>query len=609
MEQNAPAVDLFDPIVESLRAYCDGEKGRIKALIDEDHLEEAERRLRALPALRDLLRRAESVATDYRAWHEGVFPPPASAHEAEAATPAELPEPAPQEQAPEQEASPENTVAETATESAAAAPEGETPSESAEAPTAEVSVVAPAASATASPAAETLDANALKAELERTLAPKRSESELTPKQLSQRNQLQREFTETCAKLRELDAKDSWSLEELARAKAHLCTLRALELELRPLRYDTQPIRDEIQYFGRLIGKHAGNGASNLATELATGKPSDWREYSRAFQCLAAGEWAAQWIREHPGNLDYRRVLNELASCGHIVYRIHQERRLPFDKQQEAFKKFIESIAGEAQIQCWMSPDSGGPKTDKVFKLAEGFQQKFQSDVVNRLKASQRELLLAELNDFVSAPYEGQDFIGVLAAKAQECLKAGTQPSNKKLRELLTPFASVLTGGDGQYKRLVEYVKLDALQDAQRDPQALRGKDPTADEITDEEHQRRMDALRGLLRGKRMLIVGGSKGQADRRIAIEKAFELAELDWPDVEKDDKLDLFWPKLEKADIAVQLIKFCRHHYAEVLRAAKEQGKMVARIKGGLGLKRFALDLYEQLIANHTANCSQAS
>jgi hypothetical protein len=131
---------------------------------------------------------------------------------------------------------------------------------------------------------------------------------------------------------------------------------------------------------------------------------------------------------------------------------------------------------------------------------------------------------------------------------------------------------------------------------------LEGADTDVQEITDEEHEKRVQDLRNLLGGKRMLIIGGSNGQAPRRQLIEKTFGLAAVEWPEVEHDDRLDAFWAKLEKSDIAVQLIRFSRHQYGEVLKKAREQNKMVARITGGLNIRRIALDLYNQLVANRS-------
>ncbi len=589
--------DLFASVLQPLREACDAEKARVVELVSADRLAEAEGLLRALVTLREILSRAEAVAADYQAWYRGSWPASIKDAVAEASSVAGIAT----EAAPEPQPAPQIPAPQVPTEEIA--PPAPSEQTTLEPPAAEETTVAPEAPSVQEEAPKTTAAVA--EPVEAVFPPPKPERKtLTPAERNKRSQLEREFREVCQALSELNGKDEWTLEDRARAKANLCLLRALELELRPLGFDTAAIREESRYFGGVIGRQSGNGSSNLATEVASGKPEDWRDYARAFQCLAEGEKAAAWIREHPGNRDYRKVLNDLAACGHIVYRLHLERRLPFDKQQEAFKKFVEEIAGDAQIQCWMAPDNGGPKTDRVFKLAEGFAQKFQGEVVARLKAAEREFLLAHLIDFVSAPYEGDDFLDVLEKKIEACLKAGTQPSNKKLRECLVPFAAILRPGTGQYGKLIEYVRGDALNDARNDPGALAGKDTEVEAVSDEEHQRRVEDLQRLLRGKRMLIVGGAKGQAQRKHAIEKMLELADVEWPDVEKDDTLDVFWPRLEKADIAVQLIKFCRHHYAEVLREGKEKGKMVARIKGGLGLKRIALDLHEQLIANQSGN-----
>lgn len=592
--------DLFLSILESLRAVCDTERARVKELLDADRLPEAQERLTALVALREILSRAEALDGDYQAWRTGGRPASDKGAVAEASTvarivPASAEEPRPTEQPP----APAEAAPASATLATVPPPGGQPPTHAAVKPVLDETAPRQQAAEAARPAHQPAEAV-----FPPVAPPQPARKNLTATERNRRTQLEREFRDVCRALRALDGKEAWTLEERARAKANLCLLRALELELRPLGFDTAPVREELHYFGGVIGRRCGNGSSNLATEIASGKPEDWRDYARAFHCLAEGEKAARWLRDHPGNRDYRKVLNDLAACGHIVYRLHLERRLPFDKQQEAFKKFVEEIAGEAQIQCWMSPDNGGPKTDKVFKVAEGFAKRFESEVLGPMKAAEREFLLAQLIDFAAAPYEGDDFVDVLEEKIHACLNAGTQPSNKKLRECLVPFAALLRPGEGQYKRLVEYVRGDATNDARNDPKALAGQDAEVESVSDEEHERRVEDLKRLLRGKRMLIVGGSKGQAVRKALIERLFELSDVEWPDVEKDDTLDAFWPRLEKADIAVQLIKFCRHHYGEVLREAKEKGKMVARIKGGLGLKRIALDLHEQLIANHSEN-----
>ncbi|MCX7799709.1 MAG: hypothetical protein N2109_05130 [Fimbriimonadales bacterium] len=635
MERTPINEDLFDPIVGALRCWCEAEKTRAKELIDADRIEEAEEALRLLRPMCALVAKAEGLAAEFRAWCASSLPAKLAVAQA-MATIGEFTKglpPAPEaaslangrREEPLPETSQSLAAAETSPEEEQGDPGASAGEETDEAPSdasgavAEPSPVSPQRKELGEEAgaSETTEPTHTDQSLrfEDWMAPSKPAVRWTTAQKNQWKSLEGEFREVCRRLRELDAKDSWSNEQLARAKADLCRLRAVELSGRALGADVRGIQEEIRYWGLVIGRMSGNGASPLATDQTNGKASDWRDFAAAFDCLAEGERAVAWIQENRGSTFYRDVLNDLAACGHIVYRLTLERRLPFDKQQEQFKKLIESLAGGSQIQCWLSPEHGGPKTDKVFKAAQGFRQRFESKVLGRMRALAREHALGELYDWVSKAENGQQpqsdefldtFLEVLEEKIQSCLDAGMQPSNKRLRELLMPYVTMLQPRDGRFRRLIEYVRGDATKAARTNYEALEGRDDAIQQIELNEHRRRLEELRPVLSGKRMLIVGGSIGQAHRRQLYQQALELSEVDWPEVEHDSHLDIFWPRLEKADIAVQLIRFSRHHYGEVLAKAREQGKMTARIKGGLNIRRFVLDLHEQLVANRSASAS---
>jgi hypothetical protein len=106
------------------------------------------------------------------------------------------------------------------------------------------------------------------------------------------------------------------------------------------------------------------------------------------------------------------------------------------------------------------------------------------------------------------------------------------------------------------------------------------------------------AVRELLAGKKMLLVGGNKGQSFRKDDLLSGLQLASVEWPDMDWDTNENKLTPYVDRADVVLYLIRFSRHSYGRALTRAKGQGKLVARITRGLGYRRIVADLYDQWV-----------
>ena len=230
--------------------------------------------------------------------------------------------------------------------------------------------------------------------------------------------------------------------------------------------------------------------------------------------------------------------------------------------------------------------------DRLRSQTNDFALLHRRHVELRDKKMRRDEAFARLEAFLENLDPAFDLGDRLAELAEDCLAAGVPPSHKTLRGHLVPYRALLAEPEQPaLKKLVDFLVRDEAA-AEVEATLVEARDEP-----DPDHERRVQDLRQLLEGKRLFLVGGNKGQQKRVPDLERLLGVS-IDWPDAEEDTKLSRLMPSVKKADVVAQLIRFSRHSYGEVLRAAVSEGKRVVRIKSGLGTRRFVYDLHEQLV-----------
>ncbi len=184
--------------------------------------------------------------------------------------------------------------------------------------------------------------------------------------------------------------------------------------------------------------------------------------------------------------------------------------------------------------------------------------------------------------------------GKIEAAVARLEEMGVKPNDPRIAEAVGPAAAALWPGDAADGRSMAVVvgKARALAPkADSDP----GSDSSSD---DRAWSEAVNEVRGLLRGKRMVIVGGQpKAGAVERLV--EAFELKDAEWVELTEHGSSAPMRAPIHRGDTAVVLviIKLVGHLQAENARAfANAAGKPCVLLSGGYNPERVAMAILDQ-------------
>lgn len=327
---------------------------------------------------------------------------------------------------------------------------------------------------------------------------------------------------------------------------------------------------------------------------------DWRALAEAFAGMELAERAIAFLESDPpiGADERKPLVMHAAAAQSMVYRWFHRRTITCDKQAQDLKTRIEALQGDQfYIPWWNTQDTSDEKVAEsakgLPKLLQALEGKVADYRVKHNKGAQcREALERVAKMFQSDNVSPDSFASDLCKAVDGALEAGVPPSNKELRNLLEGYLSFLDGlQHAQGKKLRENLQKDAdLRIAKH--QVLADDDPES-----EDGDELLREVVSLVEGKRMLFVGGNKGQTHRIPDYKKRLKLADFQWPDMEPDGKPTTIRPMLEKHDIVVYVIRFSRHAYKSLLDEAKELGKATITLPRGLGFNTLVRELHAQL------------
>lgn len=188
------------------------------------------------------------------------------------------------------------------------------------------------------------------------------------------------------------------------------------------------------------------------------------------------------------------------------------------------------------------------------------------------------------NDAQAAKAEWITLIHVV----QELVDGGMPPSNRVLRELLSPIIDDLPE-DADVPPAFQLVlrEIDCFMASYPPPETKAEKPPTADV---------REVIRRL-NDKSLVIIGGDRRDGAYK-AIKDAFGLKDLVWIETREHESFEDFEPYVARTDVAAVLlaIRWASHSYGEVKEFCDRYGKPLVRLPGGYGLNQVAAQIMAQ-------------
>lgn len=400
------------------------------------------------------------------------------------------------------------------------------------------------------------------------------------------NRWRTDFRQECAGFEDLPLLTG---PDQCRFKSTVCLGRALE-EIEPL-YTDEILR--LRHHWNTQTREASFFGFNLNRNLS---PEAWIELRDVYRCLAEAIDASEWLCDHEENVDatWKMILTQAASADAWLHRIIDRGLGIIDFQQSNLHDRLSSLARERGVfvDAWKAEINGGPRTESIVRDAKLLAESLARAKKGRANVARQQEAMSELGALIYTSSAESDFAERLVQLAVDCLEAGIAPSRKPLTEILVPYRQTLADADDpRLAKLIQYIDKSSLD------LIARHRGIPEPEDASEGDSKQLAELKQKLAGKRVLFVGGNKGQEKRRVQIEKALGLAALVWPDLEDKDGPSKVESSVVSADLVCQLIRFSRHSYKQAIDYARSLGKETAILPRGLGFNTIVHDLHNQL------------
>jgi hypothetical protein len=176
------------------------------------------------------------------------------------------------------------------------------------------------------------------------------------------------------------------------------------------------------------------------------------------------------------------------------------------------------------------------------------------------------------------------------------LAEGVPPTDRELRDVLIPVVDArdeeeLIGRDRPSLAVV-WRELERYFAEKEERRCVAGSLPANDELSPVVRQ-----VRRLLEGKRVLMIGGIRRPNHQR-ALEQAFGLDELMWPDTRAHQSLDDFESDVrhERTALVLLAIRWSSHSFGDVERLCDRWGKPFVRLPAGYNPEQVAVQILQQ-------------
>jgi hypothetical protein len=324
-------------------------------------------------------------------------------------------------------------------------------------------------------------------------------------------------------------------------------------------------------------------------------PKLYEVVASCFENMANALSVVRQIEEYPETLrtEFERSLDLLAEAQSALRVAIDTIDGQPDADQVLTFNWLRAITSERQIFIERHMRISDPADPDQWSDLEARIETLDADVqaIRERNKKQRKLLgkvrhKASLigNDAQAAQAEWTTLITIV----QELVDGGMPPSNRVLRELLSPIIDDLPD-DADVPPGFQLVlrEIDRVMASYPLPETKVEKPPT-EEVR--EAARRLN-------DRSLVIIGGDRRDGASK-AIKEAFGLKDLLWIETREHESFADFEPFVARSDVAAVLlaIRWASHSYGEVKEFCDRYEKPLVRLPGGYGLNQVAAQIMAQ-------------
>ena len=321
----------------------------------------------------------------------------------------------------------------------------------------------------------------------------------------------------------------------------------------------------------------------------------WGELSERYDEMALAFEAFIWWNQHWTELTVSEVQPLAESVAAIQQRFN---RLLFrigarDPFQQMLFDDLRVWAREAQ--CYLHSLRPKVPIQELIERAGGLDEAWDQARLPVAALNQRQVSIDNVLKMVSESDFGQHGEAdeeALRAALLRCREFKIPASERSLRDALLPWASMLET-DERFKDYVREIHLEWERRQESD---------RAEELEEEPHgalddlREELNAVLGVTKGKRLLILGGTCREENRR-KIEAALQLSELVWPSTKPSDPLAKFDTELRHSDIVALLTRFSRKEWKNAQDICAQTNKPFVHLTTGYGVAQVVRHFYKQI------------
>ena len=321
----------------------------------------------------------------------------------------------------------------------------------------------------------------------------------------------------------------------------------------------------------------------------------WGELAERYDEMAIAFEAFIWWNQHWTELTVSEVQPLAESVAAIQQRFN---RLLFrigarDPFQQMLFDDLRVWAREAQ--CYLHSLRPKVPIAELIERASGLDEAWDAARQPVAALNQRQVAIDNVLRMVSETDFGQRGEAdeeALRAALLRCREFKIPASERSLRDALLPWASMLET-DERFKDYVREIHLEWERRQESD---------RAEELEEEPHgaldelKAELSAVLEVTRGKRLLILGGTCREENRR-KIEAALQLSELVWPSTKPSDPLAKFDTELRHSDIVALLTRFSRKEWKNAQDICAQTSKPFVHLTTGYGVAQVVRHFYKQI------------
>ncbi len=369
--------------------------------------------------------------------------------------------------------------------------------------------------------------------------------------------------------------------ELLHWKHLACQGRVLVLAAKELEEDDDLIWGELHHITNALKRVAGEKGEFFAFNRFRDYPyNQWYDLARAFEGATAVARFATLLKECADlfkESERQRIMTACrAATDWILSRVYEVAKV-YDRSvtdlDKRIKAIEEMLGAGAQVTRERTPQGQKRQVTWVIENVADWEKTCAD---RRLKRK----AVVELGEAV-----GTDDPVQMVEALYRARERGVPPSDPQLLDTAERARDL--GAKILDEEVIRYLE-------KRDESAREKQSPKMEEISRE----RADGTEKLLphtRGKTVFILSG-KTKAEHAAKLKEELELAEVLWPDVEKDTKVSSLRKYVKKCDIMVFNPNFSRHRYKELQDMAEGAGKPCVVLNHGYGVDQIISRMHEE-------------